>query len=222
MPFSPQENGVNRSSSLIDLQEKRDRVGLYTDSDHTLAIGKTVDSDLGNVQKTTDSAGVSFRKTDRLFPVVPKWPHQRSIWQREQNFGGQPVSTINMNMTKPRILVVDDDRLVADTLSMVFMANGFDSEARYSAADALERARSFDPGLMLCDITMPGGNGLQLVQKMHDEMPHCKVLMLTAYTQHDAGVALQAERMNRPLKMLSKPCRPEVLLREAQELLLTA
>ena len=140
---------------------------------------------------------------------------------RELNFGGKPVSTISM-MTKPRILVVDDDRLVADTLSMVFLANGFDSEARYSAADALERARSFAPGLMLCDVTMPGESGLQLVQKMYDEMPHCKVLMLTAYTQNDVSVASQAERMNRPLKMLSKPCRPEVLLREAEELLLTA
>lgn len=44
---------------------------------------------------------------------------------------------------RQRVLVVDDDHLVADTLRMVFAVNGFESEACYSAADALRRARSF-------------------------------------------------------------------------------
>ena len=56
---------------------------------------------------------------------------------------------------KQRILVVDDDSLVADTLKLVFAANGFESEARYSAAEGLERARTFRPELVLCDVTMP-------------------------------------------------------------------
>lgn len=123
---------------------------------------------------------------------------------------------------KQRVLVIDDDRLVADTLSMVFRANGFESEARYSAAEGLERARSFAPGLVLCDVTMPNENGLQLAQKVNDEMPECKVLMLTAYEHNDTSVALQSTRMRRPLKMLNKPCRPEELLREANALLMTA
>ena len=66
---------------------------------------------------------------------------------------------------KQKILVVDDDRLVADTLNLVFLANGFESEARYSAAEGLSRARTFAPQLMLCDVTMPEENGLELAEK---------------------------------------------------------
>jgi DNA-binding response OmpR family regulator len=123
---------------------------------------------------------------------------------------------------KDRILVVDDDRLVADTLTLIFQANGFDSEAVYSAADGLTRARTFHPALLLCDITMPEESGLQLAQKIDAELPHCKLLMLTAYASNYDHVERQNLSMRRPLKMLKKPCRPELLLSEASALLETA
>ena len=123
---------------------------------------------------------------------------------------------------KQRVLVIDDDRLVADTLTLIFKANGYDSEAAYSAADGLARARTYEPGLLLCDVTMPEENGLQLAEKIQHEMPLCKLLMLTAYSSNAAKVELHATRTKRPLKMLNKPCRPEILLRAAHDLLQTA
>ena len=120
---------------------------------------------------------------------------------------------------RQRVLVVDDDHLVADTLRMIFVVNGFESEACYSAEEALHRARSFSPELLLCDVTMPGQDGLQLAAAISREMPGCQVIMLTAYLSNAACVELEALRMKRPLKLLSKPCRPELLLREAGELL---
>jgi DNA-binding response OmpR family regulator len=123
---------------------------------------------------------------------------------------------------RKRVLVVDDDRLVADTLSLIFKANGFQAEACYSAADGLALARSFAPHLMLCDVTMPEESGLQLAEKVHREMPECKVLMLTAYSSNAMEVELHSEQTKRPLKLLNKPCRPELLLKEVKELLRTA
>ena len=123
---------------------------------------------------------------------------------------------------KQRVLVVDDDHLVADTLKLVFKANGYESEAVYSAADGLARARTFAPGLLLCDISMPEQNGLQLAEALHYEMPNCKLLMLTAYASNVIKVEQHISRTRRPLKFLTKPCRPELLLREAQALLKTA
>ncbi|HVG26567.1 MAG TPA: response regulator [Acidobacteriaceae bacterium] len=120
---------------------------------------------------------------------------------------------------KQRVLVVDDDRLVADTLRLIFVANGFESEACYSAADGLQRARSFSPELLLCDVTMPEQNGLQLAEAVNRELPECKMLMLTAYSSNAFEVEMEAARMKRPLKLLNKPCRPEVLLKEAVALL---
>ena len=123
---------------------------------------------------------------------------------------------------KKRVLVVDDDHLVADTLRLVFNANGYESEAVYSAADALARARTFAPGLLLCDISMPEQSGLQLAEAVHSEMPDCKLLMLTAYASNALKVEQHVSRTRRPLKFLTKPCRPELLLHEAQTLLHTA
>jgi CheY-like chemotaxis protein len=123
---------------------------------------------------------------------------------------------------KQRVLVVDDDRLVADTLNLIFQANGYESEAAYSAAEGLALARTFFPGLLLCDITMPDENGLQLAETLQREMPNCKCLMLTAYASNALKVEQHTTRTQRPLKLLSKPCRPEILLHEAQTLLQTA
>jgi CheY-like chemotaxis protein len=123
---------------------------------------------------------------------------------------------------KQRVLVVDDNRLVADTLSLIFQANGFDSEVAYSAAEGMERARTFSPRLLLCDVSMPGETGLALIERIDREMPDCRLLMLSAYSSSAAGVELSSRGMNRPLKLLTKPCRPEELLREATALLMTA
>jgi CheY-like chemotaxis protein len=123
---------------------------------------------------------------------------------------------------KTRVLVVDDDHLVADTLNLIFQAHGFESEAAYSAAEGLERARSFAPGLLLCDVTMPEGSGLQLLESLNSEMPSCQMLLLSAYSSNAVKVEQKALQMNRPLKLLRKPCRPEDLLREAEALLRTA
>jgi DNA-binding response OmpR family regulator len=120
---------------------------------------------------------------------------------------------------KQRVLIVDDDRLVADTLSLVFRVNGFESEARYTAAEGLDLARSFAPSLLLTDVTMPGESGLELADAVHREVPGCKVLMLTAYESNSSDVERHSERTRRPVRMLYKPVRPEELIREARELL---
>ena len=85
-----------------------------------------------------------------------------------------------------RVLVVDDDHLVADTLRMVFLANGFESEACYSAEEGLKMAKSFSPELMLCDVAMPGEDGIQLAAQVFHELPRCQLIMLTAYLSRSA------------------------------------
>jgi CheY-like chemotaxis protein len=117
------------------------------------------------------------------------------------------------------VLVVDDDRLVADTLRLVFLANGFESEACYTAANGLQMAKSFVPELMLCDVTMPGEDGIQLAAQVFQELPKCQMIMLTAYLSKSASLELEALSRKRPLKILNKPCRPELLIEQAVELL---
>lgn len=121
-----------------------------------------------------------------------------------------------------RILVVDDDHLVADTLALIFVKSGFEARAAYSADEALESARVFNPHLLLCDVTMPGRDGLALVCDVARELPSCRIIMLTGFYSNLKSVRDQSTLLGRPVGILTKPCQPTDLLREATAMLATA
>jgi CheY-like chemotaxis protein len=121
-----------------------------------------------------------------------------------------------------RVLVVDDDRLVADTLTLIFEKSGFAAKAAYSADEALDCSRRFPPDLLLCDVTMPGRDGLSLVNDLATELPACRVLVLTGFYSNLRNIREQSNRLIRPVGILTKPCQPADLLREAAALLATA
>ena len=121
-----------------------------------------------------------------------------------------------------RVLVVDDDRLVADTLTLIFEKSGFAAKAAYSADEGLDRSREFNPNLLLCDVTMPGRDGLSLVDDVARELPSCRVLVLTGFYSNLKSIREQARKLARPVGILTKPCQPTDLLREAAALLATA
>ena len=121
-----------------------------------------------------------------------------------------------------RVLVVDDDRLVADTLTLIFVKSGFQAQAAYSADQALESARAFTPDLLLCDVTMPGRDGLALVLDVTRELPSCRIIVLTGFYSNLKNVREQSSRLSRPVGILTKPCQPVDLLREATTMLAAA
>lgn len=121
-----------------------------------------------------------------------------------------------------RILVVDDDRLVADTLALIFVKSGFDARTAYSTDEALELSRTFTPNLLLCDVTMPGRDGLALVCDITQELPSCRIIVLTGFYSNLKSVREQSNKLGRPVGILTKPCQPTDLLREAATMLATA
>ena len=121
-----------------------------------------------------------------------------------------------------RILIVDDEHVIADTLSLIFGKRGFEARVAYSTEDALLRAREFLPELLLCDIEMPNRDGLELIQELLREQPDCRVMVLTGSVPSMRRVREGTRSLARPLPMLVKPCLPEDLLRQAGEILLSA
>jgi len=118
-----------------------------------------------------------------------------------------------------RILVVDDECLIADTLGLILRRHGYEAKVAYSADDALECARSFRPDLLLCDINMPRKNGFELMADFGRERPECPVLVLTGHSSNVTRVREQAGKLRRLTRVLTKPCHPDVLLREAGQML---
>ena len=121
-----------------------------------------------------------------------------------------------------RILVVDDDHLVADTLTLVFGKTGFDARACYAAETAIPCARSFRPDLLLCDVTLPGADGYSLVRDISREHPSCQVLIFTGTRPTAEDIEHHSRNLPRPPAVLTKPCQPAELLREVNAILACA
>ncbi len=121
-----------------------------------------------------------------------------------------------------RILVVDDDTLVAQTLTMIFTRHGFDAATAataYNADQAVAAAREVKPDLVLCDIEMPGRDGISLMMDLTRELPDCPILILTGFYSSLTRVREFTKTLSQQVSIITKPCQPIDLLRHADELL---
>jgi len=80
-----------------------------------------------------------------------------------------------------RILVVDDDRSMANTLSDILNVKGYRADAVYSGAEALERVEEQTYHCVLTDIKMPRINGAELYGMINEIRPELPVVFMTAY-----------------------------------------
>ena len=88
-----------------------------------------------------------------------------------------------------RVLVVDDECVLADTLAEFLSGEGHSAAVAYDARTAMEKAKSFDPEVVLCDIQLPGSSGLDLLETLRNQRPETSVIMITAYATVDSAVA---------------------------------
>ncbi len=118
-----------------------------------------------------------------------------------------------------RILIVDDEPLVAQTLSLIFGKNGFDIDVAHNADEGLAAALALTPDLVLCDIDMPGRDGVSLMCDLGRDLPTCPILVLTGFYSSLTRVRECAASLRQPVSIVTKPCQPIDLLRTAGEML---
>jgi PAS domain S-box-containing protein len=84
-----------------------------------------------------------------------------------------------------RVLIVEDDELVAELAAGMLSELGFESTVAHSAKEALEQMASGDrPKLIFTDIIMPGGiSGLELARKLRSRFPELPILLTTGYSE---------------------------------------
>ncbi|WEG10680.1 response regulator transcription factor [Microbacterium horticulturae] len=80
----------------------------------------------------------------------------------------------------PRILVVDDEQMLTDLLSMALRMEGWDVQTAASGFEALQAARDFAPDAMVLDIMMPDLDGMSVLQRLRHSGNNVPVLFLTA------------------------------------------
>ena len=118
-----------------------------------------------------------------------------------------------------RILVVDDEPLVARTLGLIFNQHGFETEVHARADHALAGALACPPDLVVCDIDMPGRDGVALMQDLGRELPGCPILVLTGLYGSLARVRECARKLPQRVSIVTKPAPPGEVLDAAGLLL---
>lgn len=113
--------------------------------------------------------------------------------------------------SKPRVLVVDDERVIADTLAIILNQHGFDAAAVYTGTAAVEKARSAQPDLIISDVIMPDMNGIEAAIHIRKFLPTCKILLFSGQAA-TADLLESARAQGHEFEILAKPVHPADLL----------
>lgn len=81
-----------------------------------------------------------------------------------------------------KILVVDDDVDVAESLADIFEFDGHEVELAHSGEDAVRTVEKQSFDFAFLDVMMPGMNGVECFRRIHGMRPSVKVFMMTGYT----------------------------------------
>ena len=112
---------------------------------------------------------------------------------------------------RPRVLVIDDDYLVADTLVMVLQASGYDAVVSYSGDQAVELARAAPFSAVVSDVMMEPMNGVQAAMAIRAVCPDCKIVLMSG-NERTALVLAEAAQEGLHFEILAKPVHPTVIL----------
>jgi DNA-binding response OmpR family regulator len=116
----------------------------------------------------------------------------------------------------PFVLVVDDERVIADTLSAILCKNGFAAMTAYDGTSALEIATLVPPQLLISDVMMPGMSGIDLAIAVRHAVPDCEVILFSGQAS-TADLLTSAPLAGQDFVALSKPVHPTDMLAQVSE-----
>src|SRR3954469_26026790 len=108
----------------------------------------------------------------------------------------------NGNVLASSVLVVDDETSVRELMARWLVHGGYEVRTAANAEEALDRVHDRAPAVALCDIRMPGHDGLWLAQHIREESPETAVIMATGV--QDVGSAVTSLRQG-VIDYLTKP-----------------
>jgi DNA-binding response OmpR family regulator len=128
-------------------------------------------------------------------------------------------------MSPKRVLVVEDERTIAESVAARLRAEGFTVDVAYDGPGAVAAAVAGRPDLVVLDIMLPGFDGLEVCRRIQAERP-VPVLMLTARDDETdllVGLAVGADDyLTKPFSLRELAARVHVLLRRVERAAQTA
>ena len=117
-----------------------------------------------------------------------------------------------------RILIVDDEPTVADTLCLILKSQGYETAVAYDAESALVKAGTFVPDIVIADVMLPGMNGIEFAILIGQAQPTCIVLIMSGHPG-TADIISTAEGQGHVFPLLAKPFPPAELLERVSSIL---
>jgi CheY-like chemotaxis protein len=121
------------------------------------------------------------------------------------------AGSVTRNQKRQKVLVVDDQRLIADTLAEILSNAGFDAIPAYDGWDALDKVSRFRPHWIITDVLMPNMNGVELAIAIRKNHPQSAILLFSG----QAGISdilREGQRQGYQFELIAKPVHPLKLI----------
>jgi CheY-like chemotaxis protein len=118
--------------------------------------------------------------------------------------------------SRQKVLVADDEKVIADTLAIILSQNGFEATAVYSGTEAVRRAKETTPDLVISDVIMPDMNGIQAAIQIRAMLPKTKILLFSGQAA-TADLLEDARKQGHEFEILAKPVHPQDLLAKIKD-----
>ncbi len=134
----------------------------------------------------------------------PKWLPKKTGRGPEEH---EPIDEAK----KLKIIVVDDEPVIADTVTEILNEEGFEAIAVSTGSSAIELAKAFHPDVVLSDVIMPGLNGIEAGIQIRKIAPNCRIILFSGQAE-TVDLLEKARQQGHRFDILAKPIRPEQLI----------
>jgi CheY-like chemotaxis protein len=130
---------------------------------------------------------------------------------RYQGFAEPDKEQMATLQASRRVLILDDEQVIANTLALILNRNGFEAQAVYTAQDAITTAALLFPDVLISDVIMEGMTGIDAAIRISQLVPSCRIILFSGQAA-TADLLQRAEADGHHFEILVKPIHPRVLL----------
>ena len=124
---------------------------------------------------------------------------------------GRSWSSDSDGKYKARVLVVDDEELIAESVAEILRTEGFDAIAAFSGHEAMELTRELCPDIVLTDVLMPDMDGVETAIRIRDACPKTRILLFSGQAA-TSDLMERAKSKGHQFELLPKPLHPTRLI----------
>ncbi len=124
---------------------------------------------------------------------------------------GNRWSSENDGKYKPRILVVDDEELIAESVAEILRSEGFDAIVAFNGQDALDIVKESCPDIVLSDVLMPDIDGVETAIQIRAICPDAQILLFSGQAA-TSDLLERAKAQGHQFELLPKPLHPTRLI----------